>query len=363
MHRILTLNLGTGSSKVGLFEDDSLIDKRTINHSDEELSEFVTMKEQLEYRKGLILKWLEDLGYSMADIDAIGLRVGTLPRKVGGGTFLIEGLLERDLMEKYFPNQPLPHGSRIVVPLAKSLSRGHDIKFYLTDPATMDELLPEAKISGHSLIERDTTFHALNHKMVAREAAKTLNKKYEDCNFVVAHMGGGVSVAAHNKGRVVEVNNCDAEEGCFSPTRTGDLPARKLIKLCYSGKYTFDEMFEMTKGKGGVYSYLGTSDMLAVEKRIQDNDKEAELVFKAMAYRVAKDIGSCYAVLCGKVDMIILTGGIANSSLMIDSIKSWVQNLAPIYVYPGELESEALAAGALRVLRGEENVAQYPKPD
>lgn len=361
MYRILTMNLGTGSSKVGLFEDEELISKQTINHSEEELEKLITMEQQLEYRKALILAWLEGLGFSMSDVDAIGLRVGTLPREVAGGTYLIEGLLEEDLMKKYFPDQPLPHGSRIIVPLAKSLAEGYDIKFYLTDPATMNELTPEARISGHPLIERDTIFHALNHKMVARETAKKIGKRYEDCNFIVAHMGGGVSVAAHEKGRIIDVTNCNGEEGCFSPTRTGHLPVRKVIELCYSGKYTLAEMLENTKGKGGVYAYLGTADMEEAERRAKAGDELSARVIKAMAYCTAKEIGACYAVLKGKVDGIIITGGIANSKWMTDLIEERVGDFAPVFVYPGELESEALAAGALRVLQGEEKAAKYPK--
>lgn len=363
MYQILTLNLGTTSSKVGFFHDEKIIDKRNIAHFNDDITRYPTMELQVKYRKDLILKWLEEIGGSMSGIDAIGLRVGAaLPKEVGGGTFLVEGELEKDLRGNFVADRPLSHGIEIVLPLAEALSQGHDIPLYVVDPATINEMIPEARVAGHPLFVRDTMFHALNQKMVARKiAGERLAKKYEECDMIIAHLGGGVSVAVHEKGRVIDTNNCGGEEGSFSPARTGYLPVRQVIQLCYSGKYSMEEALELTMGKGGVFAYLGTSDMREVEKRIEGGDEYAELIYKSMAYRVAKEIGAGAAVLKGKVDAIIITGGLANSHRFSDLIKERVAAFAPVFVFPGDLESEALAAGILRVLRGEEQLQKYPR--
>lgn len=361
MYKIVTLNLGTASTKVGLYEDEKVIDKRTINHVLDDMKRNPTMRQQVEYRKAIIFEWLSELGESISNIDAFGIRGAALPREVLGGTYLIDGVLKEDLSRNYKPDEPLSHGSEISLPLAESLANGYNIPFYLTDPANINELAPEARISGHPLFERDSVFHALNQKMVGRMTAKEIGKEYKDCNMIIAHMGGGVSVCAHEKGIVIEANNCAGEDGCFSATRTGDLPARQLINLCFSGTYTKDELLYMTRYGGGVLAYLGTNDMREVERRIEAGDKKAELIFNSMAYKVAKEIGGCFAVLKGKVDAIVITGGISNSKRMTELIKDRVSSFAPIFIYPDELESEALAAGALRILRGEEKLQKYPK--
>jgi butyrate kinase len=223
----------------------------------------------------------------------------------------------------------------------------------------MNELTPEARVSGLPLFEREVVFHALNQKMVARTIAGQDGKRYEDCNFIVAHLGGGGSVGAHHKGRVIEVNDCSGSEGCFSPTRVGGLPARKLAELCLSGQYSGKEIMSLLGRSGGVLAYLGTADMRAVQERMAGGDEKAGLIFRAMAYGVAKQIGGCFAALNCAVDYIIITGGIAHSREMVALIRDRIGKLAPVKVVPGELESEALAAGALRILRQEEELAVY----
>lgn len=359
MIRILTINLGTASTKLAVFSDNCLSEKVTINHKAEEMRNLDTMKDHLEYRRKAVEDWLAGHGYHMGQISAISVRVGLLPKEVAGGTYRIKGSLEKDLMAKYFPDGPLPHGSRIILPLAKALAGRRDIPIFTVDPANTNELIPEAKISGISLFERDTVFHALNHRMVCRYIAGKMGKNYEDCRFIVAHLGGGISVAAHEKGRVIDVNNCDAEYGCFSGNRTGTWPARRLISLCFSGNYTKEDVLKLIKGRGGVYSYLGTDDMQEVERRMLSGDEKAGLIFRAMAYHVSKEIGAYAAALNGMADRIILTGGIANSKTMVSMITEKVEKFAEVETVPGEMESEALAEGAYRVLAGIEKERIY----
>jgi butyrate kinase len=223
----------------------------------------------------------------------------------------------------------------------------------------VDELQPEARLSGHPLLPRRSIFHALNQKAVARRAAKDLGKRYQDCRLVVAHLGGGISVAAHDRGQVVDVNNALDGEGPFTPERSGTLPAGQLVELCFSGKYSRDEVMRMVKGKGGLAAYLGTTDVREVEKRIAEGDPEAEAVFRAMAYQISKEIGAQSAVLEGKVDAIVLTGGIAYSERLVKLVSDRVKAFAPVLVYPGEDEGRALAEGVLRVLEGEERALEY----
>jgi butyrate kinase len=336
-----------------------MLSEKKLEHSDEEVRSWA-QHQHVERRKELILEWLSSIGASMADIDVISMRVAILPKPVAGGIFLVDGAIRNDIQSKYEPEKKLSHGSRILMPLVDGLCAGRSIPCYIVEPASQNNLIPEAKISGHPMIERDTIFQALNHKMVAHLQAEKLGKKYEDCNFVVAHMGGGISVGAHQRGRIIDVNNCLGQEGAFSPTRGGTVPARKLIDLCYSGKLTHDEALKLTHPEGGVLAYLGTSDMREVEKRASEGDEKADLIFRTMAYRTAKEIGAMCAVIEGEIDGIILTGGIANSKRMVQLISDRVKRFAPFFLYPGEKESEALISGVMRILNGEEELAVYP---
>jgi butyrate kinase len=361
MYKILSVNLGTASSKVALFEDDRLVDNASFNHPREDMAKNETMGLQMEYRKPYILNWLSKLGESMDNIDAVGVRIGDSPRILPGGTYLIEGELEEDVLAKYVPNAKATHGNYFAYPLVKSLINGRDIKCFFTDAVNIDEFPPVAKISGHPLIVRQPIFHALNQRMVAIKIAAKLGKPYNECNLIVAHLGGGITVGAHQYGKVVEVNNGYGEEGGFSTTRCGYLPVSTLINLCFSGKFTKAELLDMVRQTGGVLAYLGTDDMREVEKMIENGDEKAALVYDAMAYQTAKQIAACAVALEGKIDGIILTGGIINSKKMATAIRRRVEFLGQIFEVPGEMENEAMAAGALRVLKGEQKPMRYTR--
>lgn len=357
--KILTLNLGTASTRTAVFDDAEMLSEKKHYHPDEEVRS-LTQKEQVEKRRRLVCEWLEECRLEIGDIDAIGLRVANLPRSILGGTIQVAGELREELERKYAPDQALTHGTDITLALADALCAGREIPYYIVDPANQNNMIPEARITGHPLFERTTIFHALNQKSVAHLQAKKLGKRYEDCNFIVAHMGGGISVSAHQHGRITDTNNCGGEEGAFSGTRTGTLPARQLVQLCFSGKYTFEQVLGMLLWKGGVFAYLGTSDMREVETRAKNGDEQAALIWRTVAYRTAKEIGALCAVIEGDLDGIILTGGMSNSEGMCEMIRSRVSRFAPVSVYEGERESEALAAGVLRILNHEEEPAVYP---
>jgi butyrate kinase len=251
------------------------------------------------------------------------------------------------------------HASNLGAIIANEIASQLGITAFIVDPVVVDEMDEIARISGMPEIKRISIFHALNQKAVARRVAADLNKKYEDMNLIIAHLGGGISVGAHKNGRIIDVNNALDGEGPFSPERTGSLPVSGLMKLCYSGKYTIDEMKKKVTGKGGLVAYLGTNDGREVVKMIEAGDKNAELIYKAMAYQVAKEIGACAAVLEGKVDAVCLTGGLAYDKLLIGWIREMVEFIGDVRVYPGEDEMIALAEGGLRVLRKEESAKEY----
>ncbi|MBC7194519.1 MAG: butyrate kinase, partial [Caldisericia bacterium] len=280
---------------------------------------------------------------------------GGLIKPVESGTYIINEKMIEDLKEAKRGEHASNLGAIIAYEIAKELK----IPAYIVDPVVVDEMDDVARISGLKGIERKSIFHALNQKAVARRAAKDLGKKYEDVNLIVVHLGGGISVGAHRKGRVVDVNNALNGDGPFAPERAGGLPTQDLVDLCFSGKYTFDEMKKKLAGEGGLVSHLGTNDAREVEKRIENGDSYARLVYEAMAYQVSRTIGEMAAVLKGEIDAIVITGGIAYSKMLVDWIRERVSFLGKILVYPGEDEMEALALGALRVLRKEEEPKIY----
>ncbi len=251
------------------------------------------------------------------------------------------------------------HASNLGGVLAYEIAEQLNIEAFIVDPVVVDEMNHIARISGMPEIKRKSILHALNQKAVARRAAEEIGKPYNDLNLIVTHLGGGISVGAHKKGRVIDVNNALDGEGPFSPERSGGLPVGDLVKLCFSGKYTQDEIKKLIKGNGGLVAYLGTNDGREVVKMIEDGNKHAEVVYKAMAYQVAKEIGSCSAVLKGKIDAIVLTGGLAYDKMFIKWISDSVDFISKVLVYPGEDEMIALAQGGLRVLNGEEEAKRY----
>ena len=354
--KIFVVNPGSTSTKIAVFEDDKPIFEKTVRHSTEELQGFKSIIDQYSFRVDVIEHELASNGFSLESIDAFVGRGGLL-HPIESGTYVVNEDMLKDLRESRYGEHASNLGAIIASDLAKKV--GKDA--YIVDPVVVDEMDTLARYSGLKGIERSSIWHALNQKAVARKCARDVGKKYEECNFVVAHLGGGISVAAHKNGRVIDVNNALNGDGPFSPERAGGLPTVGLLDLCMSRKYSYEEMKKMLAGKGGLVSLLGTNNAMEVEKRIEQGDTYAKLVYEAMAYNVAKTIGEMATVLKGRLDAIILTGGMANSKMLTDWIKERVSFIAPVRIYPGEGEMEALAEGALRVMRGEEKVKVYAR--
>ncbi|NRG46498.1 butyrate kinase [Bacillus sp. CRN 9] len=354
INRILVINPGSTSTKIGVFDNDSSVFEKTLRHDTDVINKFENIIDQYEFRKNAILETLDAEGINISKLNAVCGRGGLL-RPIEGGTYGVNEEMLEDL-KIGFAGQ---HASNLGGIIAYEIATGLNIPSFIVDPVVVDELAPIARISGFPQIERTSIFHALNQKAVARRVAKDLGKKYEDLNLIVTHMGGGVSIGAHEKGKVIDVNNALHGEGPFSPERAGTVPAGELISLCYSGDYYREEVMKMLVGGGGLVGYLGTNDAVKVEQMVADGDEKATLVYNAMAYQIAKEIGSASAVLKGKVDAIILTGGLAYGKDFVNDISSYINWIADVIVQPGENELQALAEGALRVLRGEEAERVY----
>jgi butyrate kinase len=357
-YKILTLNLGTTSTRISLYDGNEPIAEHSLYHPEEELAKN-TEAEHVGIRERLIVTWLNETGYELSQIDAIAVRTGSLEKIVAGGAYLVNEALRNDLYKKYMPDRSLMHGNQLIMPIADALAKEFAIKIYAVEPANQNDMIPEARISGFPDIERSAVFHALNEKHVAKLQAEKLKKPYSQCNFITAHMGGGISVSCHQKGRVTDTTNCIGNEGAFSATRVGYLPVIDVVNLCYGGKYTKEELLKTLMSKSGVTAYLGTSDMREAEARAKAGDEEADLLFRTVAYRTAKEIGALCATVKGEIDGILLTGGMSHSEKMVGLITDCVERFGPVSVYPGERESEALAHCVNRVLVGEENSGVY----
>lgn len=354
MKRILAINPGSTSTKIGVYEDEALLFEESLRHDTQELNKFENICDQYDFRKDVILQSLNDHKIDLKKIDAVVGRGGLL-RPIEGGTYTVNDQMLEDLRAGVSGE----HASNLGGILARELSLECDGEAFIVDPVVVDELDDIARISGLDIIKRRSIFHALNQKAEARRYAYENDKKYEDLNLIVAHLGGGISVGAHSGGRVIDVANALDGEGPFSPERSGGLPVGDIIDLCFSGEYTKKEIGKMIVGKGGMVSYLDTNDARKVVERIEEGDKRAELIYKAMAYQVSKEIGALSSVLKGKIDAIILTGGIAYDELFTSLIKDRVSFLGKIVVFPGEDELKSLNEGALRVLKGEEEAKEY----
>jgi len=352
--RLLVINPGSTSTKIAVFRDENVEFSETLRHSVEELSQYNSVADQYEFRLNIILNTLKEKDVDINSFSAIVGRGGLL-KPIEGGTYKVNEKMLEDLRKA----ERGEHASNLGAILAYGIAKMIGVDAYIVDPVVVDELNDVARISGLKDIERKSIFHALNQKAVARRHAKTQGKRYEDMNLIVVHLGGGISVGAHQKGRVVEVANALDGEGPFSPERTGGLPVGDLVKLCYSGQYTYEEMKKKLVGKGGLVSYLNTNSAMEVCERIEKGDEYAKLVYYAMAYQTAKEVGACAAALKGNVDGILVTGGIAHDKLFTDWIKEMVSFISDVYVYPGEDELKALAEGGLRVLKGEEKAKEY----
>jgi butyrate kinase len=351
---ILVINPGSTSTKISLFNDENEIMTETITHKIEDLSRFNKASDQDLYRMEIIVRVLREKTIEISGIKAVVGRGGLL-RPIEGGTYIVNDQMIADLKKGVLGDHPSNCGGLIAYTISKSLG----CEAYIVDPVVVDEMEPVARISGMPLIRRKSIFHALNQKAVGREVAKKLNKPYSEINVIVAHMGGGISVGLHSKGRVVDVNNGLDGDGPFSAERSGSVPVGDLVKACYSGEYTLADMKKLIKGHGGMVAYLGTQDMRTVQDEIEDGNEKARLIYLAMAYQICKEIGALATVVHGKVDAIALTGGMARSKNFIKLIEDKVKFIAPAYIFPGEQEMRALAMGALRVLRGEEKAKIY----
>lgn len=353
---ILVINPGSTSTKTAVFAGEQALAGKNLSHSAEELAPYCLVYEQLELRKAAILSFLQEEHLEVRQLDCVVGRGGLL-QPVEGGTYLVD-----EDMCRYLRDTDRQHASNLGAILAKAVADGAGIPAYIVDPVVVDELDPLARFSGLAGVERKSIFHALNQKATARKAAARLGKTYQECSFIVAHLGGGISVGAHYHGRVVDVNNALDGDGPFSPERAGGIPVCSLLEMAFQGGFQESELRKALVGRGGLVSYLGTNDARTVEKLMDEGDKGASLVYEAMAYQVAKEIGGCAAVLKGAIDAIVLTGGIAYSTRLVQWITERVSFLAPVLVFPGEGEMEALAAGALRVHRGQEECKIYAPP-
>jgi butyrate kinase len=351
---ILVINPGSTSTKIALCKDEKEILTETITHNIEDLSRFNRASDQDLYRMEIIIRVLRERNIDISGIQAVVGRGGLL-RPIEGGTYTVNDQMVADLKKGILGDHPSNCGGLIAYVIGKSLG----CEAYIVDPVVVDEMEAVAKISGMPLIARKSIFHALNQKAVAREVADKIKKRYEDINVIVAHMGGGISVGIHVKGRVVDVNNGLDGDGPFSAERSGGVPVGDLVRACYSGEYNLADMKKLIKGHGGMVAYLGTQELRTVEDEIENGNEKARLIYEAMAYQISKEIGALSTVVHGNVHAIALTGGMAKSDRFIKLIEGKVKFIAPIYIFPGEQEMRALAMGAMRVLRGDEEAKIY----
>ncbi len=350
---ILVINVGSTSTKVALFKAMDVVAEETIVYSSAELAQYKDMNGQLPRRKKDFLKFIDKNNINMKKIDIIIGR-GGLGKSEPAGAYEINEAMCDDLITGKYGKHPSALGPA----MALDMSKKYGIQAIVIDPPSTDEFQPLARISGLPELERKSAFHALNQKAAARRAAREIGKKYEDVNLVVAHLGGGITIGAHRGGRVVDCTH-GLSEGPFTPERAGSMPTTDLVDLAFSGKYSREEMHRRLIGQGGLSAYLGTADAVEVEKLITDGDEKAKIIYQAMAYQTAKDIGAMSVVLKGRVDGVVMTGGLAHSRMLIGWIVEWVDFIAPLFIYPGEDEMTAMAEGALRVLKGDEQVKKY----
>ena len=352
--KTLVINPGSTSTKIGIFEDETLLFDETLRHSTEEIARYDSIIDQKDFRRDIILDFLKSKDFDVNSLDVVVGRGGML-KPIPGGTYAVNDALVRDL-EIGVSGQ---HASNLGGILAKEIADSIGKPSFIVDPVVVDELCEEARVSGVPELPRISIFHALNQKAVAKRYAAEAGKDYKDLDLIVVHMGGGVSVGAHSDGRVIDVFNALDGDGAFSPERAGGVPSGALIKMCFSGKYEEKEVYKKIVGAGGFNALLGTNDMREVEKMVQDGNKDADLYRRAFIFQVSKDIGSMACVLAGKIDQIIITGGIAYDKVVVDGLKEHCGFLAPVTVYPGEDELLALVQGGLRVVNGVEKALEY----
>jgi len=353
--QILAINPGSTSTKIAVFDGTTPVFIQTIRHTSEELAPYKIVTEQFQFRKELILNQLTEANIQLELIKVVMGRGGLL-KPVESGVIAINGKMIADLTNCTYGEHASNLGGLIAYDIAQSLPNA---KAYIANPVVVDELNDLARFSGHPLFPRRSIFHALNQKAVARQHARSILRKYEDLNLIVVHLGGGVTVGAHQKGRVIDVNQGLDGDGPFSPERSGTLPVGDLVRTCFSGKYSEKEILKMITGKGGLVAYLNTNSAYEVEQRAAQGDEYAKMIYDAMAYQVAKEVGSMGAVLTYQIDGILITGGIAHDKYFVNQITSYIHRLAPVHIYPGEDEMLALAMNGIRVLKGETEARIY----
>ena len=348
-NHILVINPGSTSTKIAVYRGTQSMFQKNIVHSENDLSVFENVADQFEFRKNIILKELRD---NDVDLDCIEIVMGRggLIKPVPSGVIAVNERLKEDLRHSPLGEHASNLGGLIADDIAKSLPNA---VAYIADPVVVDEFDDLARVTGHPILERKSIFHALNQKAIAYDYARAINTPYKKLNLIVVHMGGGVTVGAHHHGRVIDVNQGLDGDGPFSPERTGSLPIGGVIGLCFSGKYTEKEVRKMVTGKGGLVAYFNSNDARIIEDMAKAGDAKAKLVYEAMAYQIAKEIGAMATVLYSNIDAILLTGGLAYSKYFIELISERVKNLAPIHVFPGEDEMKALAKNGVKVFMGE----------
>ncbi|NLX62506.1 MAG: butyrate kinase [Tissierellia bacterium] len=351
-YKILAINPGSTSTKIAIYEDERELFTTTLEHAVEELERYDNIQDQFAMRRDAVLSFLEEKAFDIKELSAVVGRGGMLP-PVKTGAYEVNELMLKTLRERPY----MEHASNLGAPIAYEIAKAAGVKAYIYDSVRADELIDLARISGMPDIPRMSTSHVLNTRAVAIRVAEKYGRKYNEMNFIVAHLGGGISLNVHERGRIVDIVSDD--EGAFSPEGSGRVPCRLLIELCYSGRYDKKTMLKKLRGNGGLKAYLGTTDAREIERMIEKGNERAKLIYEAMAYQVAKNIGELATVVEGKVDAIILTGGIAHSKMITSWIKKRVQFIAPVEIVPGENEMESLAYGILRVLRGEEKAREY----
>lgn len=351
---ILAINPGSTSTKLAVYENETQLSEFKISHSPEELRKYERIIDQFEFRKAMISEFLAKEKIDLTHFAAIVGRGGML-KPLEGGTYLVNEQMVQDM--KYAVRGE--HASNLGCLLAKDLADQVGIPAFTVDPVSVDEMDDHFRYTGFPEIQRYSVFHALNHKAVARKRASELGKKYEEMNFIVAHLGGGISVASHEKGHVIDVNNALDGDGPMSPERSGSVPIGPLYHMVFSGNYTLEEIKRKNFGSGGLVAYLGTNDGLAIMKMIEEGNEKAKFIVEVMCYQIAKEIGAQATVLKGHVDEIILTGGLAYNAYFMNLIIPRVSFIAPVHIIAGENEMESLSLGALRVLRGEEKAKDY----
>lgn len=350
----LIINPGSTSTKIGVFEDETLLFEETLRHSTEEIAKYASIVDQKDFRKDIIINLLKEKDFDIHSLNMVVGRGGML-KPIPGGTYEVSD----ELLEDLKIGKQGQHASNLGGILAREIGDSIQVPSYIVDPVVVDELEPTSRYSGVPELPRTSVFHALNQKAVAKRYAKETGKAYDSLNLIVVHMGGGVSVGAHRQGKVVDVFNALDGDGAFSPERAGAVPSGALIKMCFSGQYTEKEVYKKIVGGGGFNAYCNTNDMRDVEKMVQNGDTKAAEIREAFIAQVAKDIGSMACILKGKVDQIIITGGIAYDKVVVAGLKERAEWIAPMTIYPGEDELLALVQGGLRVLNGEEKAMEY----